>query len=188
MSTISQRKALLLAAVIPAFLVAGCGASGNPQAMKGAESQPTESMMPTESGTESMSPTESGPPMMSPSPTGTVKGGKVGAVVMAYFDAVKSGNVDEIMKLFLDTAVVELDGVPTAEGSSAVRKVIQQQVQSGQHAQGTHTIDEVHTVGGEDAFVRTTSTMQGQTMRAFFILTKQDNGKWKIARLMSNKG
>ncbi|NRQ38247.1 SnoaL-like domain-containing protein [Nonomuraea sp. NN258] len=199
MSKIFQRRALLLAAIIPAaVLVAGCSAGGT-QAMKGVASPatPTEGdtmMTPEETGTDDMgtaSPTgtdeETG--TESPSPTGTGEGaaGDPRQAVQAYFDALKAGNVNQVVNSFSDDAVAAVAGQATATGTQAIRTLVQKQIQGNQNqASATHTIDESRTAGDSDGFVRSTSKMGNDTFREFFVLT-QDGGQWKIDRFMNNK-
>jgi ketosteroid isomerase-like protein len=195
MSKISQRRALLLAAIVPVILVGGCSAGGgNTQAMKGAASPgtPTDtgSMLPEETDTGSASPTDTGMDSASPSATDTGGGGGAGgqarAVVQGYFSALKSGNVDQVVSAFADDAVVAVDGEATAEGTQAIRTLFQGQLQgSNDQAQATHTIDEARTAGSEDAIVRSTSKQGDETRRELFILSK--DGEWKISQFMNNQ-
>ncbi|MFC4112215.1 YybH family protein [Nonomuraea zeae] len=193
MSKISQRRALLLAAIVPVVLVAGCSSAGNDtQAMKGAASPatPTDtgSMMPEETGTGTAAPTD----MESASPTATDTGaaggagGQARAVVESYFSALKSGNVDQVVGAFADDAVVALDGEATAEGTQAIRTLFQQQLKgANEQAQATHTIDEARTAGSEDAIVSSTSKQGDETYRELFVLSK--DGEWKISQFMNNQ-
>lgn len=195
MSKISQRRALLLAAIVPVVLVAGCSAGSNTQAMKGEASPatPTDTMMsPSETDTDMMSPgptgTETG--METASPTGTATAGAADqprTAVQNYFNALKSGNVDQVVSTFADDAVAAVDGEATATGSQAIRTLFQGKLQgNGDMTKATHTIDETRTAGSQDAFVRSTSKQGDDTYREFFVLTK-DGGKWMIARFMNNQ-
>ncbi|MEV4803289.1 nuclear transport factor 2 family protein [Nonomuraea sp. NPDC049421] len=175
MSKISQRRALLLAAIVPALLVAGC--SGNTQAMKGAAS-PTDM--------DSMAPDTS--PDDSASPGDTAGGGQAETAVQGFFDALKSGDVDQVTDTFADDAVVLLAGQPTAEGGEAIKSLFQKQLQGGNGMkQATHTIDETRTAGPDDAIVRATSKQGDNNMRELFVLTKEGE-EWKISQFMNNKG
>jgi ketosteroid isomerase-like protein len=195
MSKISQRRTLLLAAIVPVILVAGCSATGNnTQAMKGAASPatPTDtgSMSPDETDTGTASPTDTGMESASPSMTESGAGGVAGqarTVVQAFFTALKSGNVDQVVSSFAGDAVVALDGQPTADGTQAIRSLFQKQLKgSNDMGKGTHTIDEARAAGSDDAIVRSTSKQGSDTYRELFILSK-DAGQWKISQLMNNK-
>lgn len=196
MSKISQRRALLLAAIVPVVLVAGCSAGSNTQAMKGEASPatPTDTMMsPSETDTDMTSPTATGTETgtETASPTGTATGGAPAgqprAAVQNYFDALKSGNVDQVVGTFADDAVAAVDGEATATGSQAIRTLFEGKLQgNGDMTKATHTIDETRTAGSQDAFVRSTSKQGDDTYREFFVLTK-DGGKWMISRFMNNK-
>ncbi|TDD39376.1 nuclear transport factor 2 family protein [Nonomuraea terrae] len=171
MSKNSQRRALLLAAIVPALLVAGCSA-GTTQAMQGVASP--------------VPPTEMESPGMSPdmSPTDQAPATDPRTAVQNYFSALKSGNVDQVVDSFADDAVVAWDGEPTAEGTQAIRRLYQQQAEGQKEA--THTIDEARTAGNENGVVRATSKQDNETHRELFVLT-QDGGEWKISELMTNQ-
>jgi ketosteroid isomerase-like protein len=184
MSTTFLRRGILLAAIVPALLTAGCAAGGTGQAMKGAASPPT---APPDTATETGAPTDDmSPPAtdtMSPSPTGGAGGADAAApraVVEKFYSALAGGNADEAVKLFTPDAVAAVDGEPTAEGAEGLRSLIQGQEERG----GSPTIEEA-TVVDKWAFVRATSGEGADETRAFFILGKQ-NGDWKISRYMSN--
>ncbi|MFG1707877.1 YybH family protein [Nonomuraea sp. M3C6] len=182
MSKISQRRALLLAAIIPVVLVAGCSAGSDTQAMKGAASPAT----PTDTGSMEPEETDTGEsPSGTASPMETGVGGARG-VVQGYFTALKSGNVDQVANSFSDSAVVELAGKATAKGTQAIRTLYQGQLQGNQQAQATHTIEDARMLGEEDAVVRATSKQGNDNYRELFVLM-QDGGEWKISELMSNK-
>ncbi|MBF8187848.1 nuclear transport factor 2 family protein [Nonomuraea sp. K274] len=175
MSKISQHRAFLLAAIVPAFLVAGCSAgSDTSQAMKGAASPTETGMTPTETGTD-----------MSPPATGGAA--QPEQAVQNYFNAVKSGKVDQVVGSFSDDAVVALDGEATAEGTQAIRSLYQEELQgeTGQ-AEATHTVEEARTLGKQDAIVRSTSKMGEENLRELFVLTRKGKD-WKISQLMENQ-
>jgi uncharacterized protein (TIGR02246 family) len=175
MSTISQRKALLLAAIVPAMLVTGCAAGGAGTQAKGAAS-PTDMMSPDMTDTGMESP-----------PTETEGVGGAQTTVQQYLDAIKAGALDRVMSAFADDAVVEVEGQPTAKGTDAIRKLFEDRLKEPNGMkQATHTVEEAQAVG-EAAVVRTTSKQGADTMRGLFLLS-QDGGEWKIAYLMSNKG
>ncbi|MFG1699085.1 YybH family protein [Nonomuraea sp. NPDC049309] len=177
MSKIFQRRALLLAAIVPALMVAGC--SANTQAMKGAAS-PTE----MESPGADTSPEES----PESSPGDTSGGGQAETAVQGFFDALKSGDVDQVTDTFADDAVVLLAGQPTAEGSEAIKSLFEKQLQGGNGMkEATHTIDETRTAGADDAIVRATSKQGNDNMRELFVLTREGE-EWKISQFMNNKG
>ncbi|GAA3258960.1 nuclear transport factor 2 family protein [Nonomuraea helvata] len=193
MSKIFQRRGLLLAAVIPAFLVAGCAVGGNgTQAMKGEAAQET----PTEETTEETSPgetesPESGQPEETGSagatPTATSSGaGLPRSAVEDFFSALKSGNLDQVVSAFAGTAVVELDGAPTAESTDAIRALVQKVLQGEGAKQATYTVDDVRTIGDKNAVVRSTSKVGNSTHRELFLLMK-DGAEWKITELMNNR-
>jgi ketosteroid isomerase-like protein len=183
MSKISQRRALLLAAIVPALLVAGCSAGNNTQAMKGAASPGTptdmESMSPGETDTSPDATDEA-------SPTDTAGGGQAQSAVQGFFSALKAGNVDQVVNSFSDDAVAAVNGQPTAEGSEAIRTLFQKQLQGNGMKQATHTIDESRTAGDTDAIVRSTSKQGSDNYRELFVLTK-DGEEWKISQFMNNK-
>ncbi|GAA2216168.1 hypothetical protein GCM10009850_116370 [Nonomuraea monospora] len=184
MSKISQRRALLLAAIVPALLVAGCSAGNNTQAMKGAASPGTPTDM------DSMSPeeTDTSPDATdTASPTDTAGGGgQAQSTVQGFFSALKSGNVDQVVSSFSDDAVAAVNGQATAEGSQAIRTLFQKQLQGNGMKQATHTIDESRTAGDADAIVRSTSKQGSDNYRELFVLTK-DGEDWKISQFMNNK-
>ncbi|MEO3868931.1 nuclear transport factor 2 family protein [Nonomuraea sp. B12E4] len=185
MSKIFQRKALLLAAIVPAILVAGC-ATGNQQAMKGSASQAS----PTGEGTVEPGQTDMSPGMTetgTASPTATgVEGART--AVEGYFKALKAGNVDKVVDSFSDNAVVELGGEATAKGTQAIRTLYQGQLQgNNEMKQVTYTIEDTRAAGTEDAIVRATSKMGEESYRELFVLMK-DGGQWKISELMNNQG
>ncbi|SEG39821.1 conserved hypothetical protein [Nonomuraea solani] len=183
MSKISQRRALLLAALLPALLVSGCTAGDSTQAVKGAGlASPTD----MDSG---MSPDETSTDGASPSDTGTEggPGGQARAVVQGYFNALKSGNVDQVVSAFADDAMVAMDGQATAEGADKIRSLFQKELQgANEMAQGTHTIEEPRTLGGDDAVVTATSKQGDDDYRELFLLSR-DGGEWKIAQFMNNQ-
>lgn len=188
MSTTFLRRGILLAAIVPALLTAGCAAGGTGQAMKGAASPPTSppdtsmetgtptttDMSPTATDTASPSPTDT------TSPTGGADAAAPRAVVEKFYSAMSAGNADEAVQLFAPDAVAAVDGEATAEGAEGLRSLIQGQEDRG----GSPTIEE-STVAGNWAFVRASSGEGADEMRAFFVLSKA-NGDWKIARYMSN--
>jgi ketosteroid isomerase-like protein len=188
MSTTFLRRGILLAAIVPALLTAGCAAGGTGQAMKGAASPPTSppdtstdtgtptitDMTPTPTDTMSPSPTDT------TSPTGGADMAEPRAVVEEFYSAMAAGNADEAVKLFTPDAVAAVDGEATAEGAEGLRSLIEGQEERG----GSPTIEE-STVAGNWAFVRATSGEGADETRAFFVLSKA-NGGWKIARYMSN--
>ncbi|MEV4174226.1 MULTISPECIES: YybH family protein [unclassified Nonomuraea] len=187
MSKISQRRALLLAAIVPALLVAGCSAGSNTQAMKGAASPGTptdmDSMPPEETDTSSPEATDTG----EATPTETGAGGQAQSAVQGYFNALKSGNVDQVVSSFADDGIAAVDGEATAEGSQAIRTLFQKQLQGANDmGKATHTIDEARTAGSDDAIVRSTSKQGGDNYRELFVLTR-DGGEWKIAQFMNNQ-
>ncbi|QFY11581.1 hypothetical protein GBF35_37860 [Nonomuraea phyllanthi] len=193
MDRISQRTALLLAAVVPALLVAGCGAGGNgTQAMKGAASPATptdDTNSPdeteTETGSEEPTSTESEGEGEGATPTATNTGpGLPRTAVESYFAALKSGNLDEVVSAFADHAVVEMDGEPTSEGTEAIRGLFKTELKDEQKA--THTVDDVRTLGDKDAVVRSTSRRGDVAHRGLFLLM-QDGGEWKITEFMDNQ-
>jgi ketosteroid isomerase-like protein len=186
MSKISQRRALLLAAIIPVVLVAGCSAGSNTQAMKG---EPTDSgsMEPSETDMGSPTSTETGTEGATPTGTGGMGATQPRAAVQNYFNALKAGNVDQVVQSFTSDAVVAADGEGTATGAQAIRSLFQKQLQgSNDMKQATHTIDEARTAGSADAFARSTSKQGDDNYREFFVLTK-DAGKWLISRFMNNQ-
>ncbi|MEV4368726.1 nuclear transport factor 2 family protein [Nonomuraea sp. NPDC049637] len=190
MSKISERRALLLAAIVPVLLVAGCSAGSNTQAMKGEASPatPTDTMMtPTETGMESPTTTET--MTETATPTGTMTAAtQPRAAVQNYFDALKSGNVDAVVKTFAGDAVVAFDGQATATGSQAVRSLYEKLLKDGADLKSaTHTIDETRSAGSQDAFARATSKQGDTTYRELFMLTHQ-GGQWLISRFMNNQG
>ncbi|MEQ4725467.1 nuclear transport factor 2 family protein [Nonomuraea sp. B19D2] len=186
MSKIFLRRGLLLAAVVPALLAAGCAAGGNgTQAMKGAASPatPTEETSPTETETDGESPEETGNESATPTDTGA---GLPRSAIEDFFSALKSGNLDQVVGAFASTAVVELDGAATAESSEAIRGLFQKRLQAGGERQATHTVEDVRTIGDKNAVVRSTSKAGNRTHREMFLLMK-DGAEWKISELMNNQ-
>ncbi|MGP3963594.1 YybH family protein [Nonomuraea sp. 3N208] len=178
MSKISQRRALLMAAIIPAMLLAGCAAGGSgTQAMKGAASPAT----PTE---DMMSPEETDTETDTASPTETGGAAEARSAVEGFFNALKSGNLDQVTGAFADDAVVAVDGKATAEGTEAIRALFQGQL--NEMKQATHTIEEDRPLGSEDAVVTATSKQGNGNLRELFLLS-QDGGEWKISQFMNNR-
>jgi ketosteroid isomerase-like protein len=173
MSKIFQRRALLLAAIVPTLLVAGC--SANTQAMKGAASPPgdMDSMSPEQTSTEA-------------TPGATEGGGEAQTAVQGFFTALKSGNVDQIVNKFTDDAVVAVNGQPTAEGSQAIRSLFQKLSGNNNMKQATHTIDETQMAGADNAIVRSSSKQGDKNLRELFVLM-QEGGDWKISQFMNNQ-
>ncbi|MEV4009680.1 nuclear transport factor 2 family protein [Nonomuraea angiospora] len=170
MSKVFQRWALLPAAIVPVLLVAGCDVGGDStQAMKAAV-------------------TPTGPYTRSASPTGTATAaGQPRGVVESYFNALKAGNVDQVVSAFTGNAVVEIDGEATAEGTQAIRSLYQQQLQGATDLlSATHSIVDVRTVSGESAVVRSGSKHGDARFRELFLLGKE-GGKWKISEFMNNQ-
>ncbi|MEW9549579.1 nuclear transport factor 2 family protein [Nonomuraea sp. NPDC050783] len=192
MSTISLRRSFLLAAVVPALLVAGCAGGGDSQAMKGAASPatPTDSMMsPEETGTDldSGSPSATGTDMGTSTPSGTGGGGQARSVVEGYFSALKSGNVNQVVGAFADDAVVAMEGEATATGANAVRTLFQDRLKGSKGlSQATHTIEEASDLGGEHAVVRSRAKQGNNDLRELFLLVRE-GGQWKISQFMNNK-
>lgn len=186
MSTKSQARALLLAAVVPALLVTGCAAGGNNMRLMGAVASPVPPMpsesgpTPSESGMSPM-PSESG--TMSPEPSGSEMTSPR-AAVQAYFDAAKAGDAGQAADAFASDGMAAIAGKPTADGTEALRKLFEDEFKA--KAERTHTFDETRTFGNEAAFVRTTSKEGNETYREFFLLKKAD-GEWKIDLFMDNE-
>nr|SBO99313.1 hypothetical protein BN4615_P8829 [Nonomuraea gerenzanensis] len=121
------------------------------------------------------------------SPTDTAGGGgQAQSAVQGFFNAVKSGNVDQVVNSFSDDAVAAVNGQATAEGSQAIRTLFEKQLQGNGMKQATHTIDESRTAGDADAIVRSTSKQGNDNYRELFVLTK-DGDEWKISQFMNNK-
>jgi ketosteroid isomerase-like protein len=178
MSTISQRRALLMAAIIPAMLLAGCAAGGSgTQAMKGAASPAT----PTE---DMMSPPEETPTETDATDTASPGAAEPRAAVEGFFNALKSGNLDQVAGAFADDAMVAVDGQATAEGTDAIRTLFQGKL--NEMKQATHTIEEDRTLGTEDAVVTATSKQGQANLRELFLLSK-DGEQWKISHYMNNQ-
>ncbi|MEV4283981.1 nuclear transport factor 2 family protein [Nonomuraea bangladeshensis] len=184
MSKISHRRAFLLAAVVPAMLVAGCAAGTDSQAMKGEASpaSPTGMESPMETGTGM----ESGSPMETGSPTGTAGAAQARSAVQNFFDVLKSGNVDKVVNSFSDDAVVAIAGKATATGGSAIRSLYQDQFKNKDVSKATHTIEDSRDLGQQYAVVRARSKQGGDAYRELFLLADQ-GGQWKITDLMTNK-
>ena len=188
MSTKSQARALLLAAIVPAMLVTGCAAGGNNMRLMGSVASPVPPM-PSESGPTpsegimSPMPSESGAGSMSPEPSGSEMTSPR-AAVQAFFDAAKAGDADKAANAFTSDGMAAMAGKPTADGTEALRKLFEEEFKA--KAERTHTFDETRTFGGEAAFVRTTSKEGDETYREFFLLKKSDS-EWKIDRFMDNE-
>ena len=188
MSTKSQARALLLAAVVPALLVTGCAAGGNDMRLMGAAASP----MPSESGPSpygsgDMSPMPSSRAMMSPEPSASESASMAPmtsprAAVQAYFDGAKAGEADKAVEAFATDGMAAVQGKPTAQGTDALTTLFKELFKTKMMA--THTFDETRMVG-EVAFVRTTSTEGSEKYREFFLL-KKSGGEWKIERFMNN--
>ncbi|MEU7744486.1 nuclear transport factor 2 family protein [Nonomuraea sp. NPDC049158] len=188
MSTKSQARALLLAAVVPALLVTGCAAGGNDMRLMGAAASPMPSESgpsPAESDTGTMSPMPSESGNMSPEPSESASMAPMTtprAAVMAFFDAAKAGEPDKAVEVFATDGMAAVEGKPTAQGTDALTTLFKELFKAKMIA--THTIDETRMMG-DVAFVRTTSTEGSEKYREFFLL-KKSGGEWKIERYINN--
>ncbi|MFG6191393.1 YybH family protein [Nonomuraea sp. JJY05] len=122
-----------------------------------------------------------------PTGTATAASGQPRGVVESYFNALRAGNVDQIVSVFARDAVVEIDGEATAEGIQAIRTLYQQQLQGATDlVSATHSIVDVRTTGAANAAVRSGSKQGDARFRELFLLGKE-GGKWKISEFMNNQ-
>ncbi|WP_433517140.1 DUF4440 domain-containing protein [Nonomuraea sp. CA-143628] len=188
MSTKSQARALLLAAVVPALLVTGCAAGGNDMRLMGAAASPMPSESgptPAESESGNMSPMPSESGNMSPEPSESASMAPMTtprAAVEAFFDAAKAGEPDKAVEAFATDGMAAVEGKPTAQGTDALTTLFKELFKAKMIA--THTFDETRMMG-DVALVRTTSTEGSEKYREFFVLKKSGN-EWKIERYINN--
>ena len=111
---------------------------------------------------------------------------KISNVVYSYEKALNSNNVDSVLQQFAKDGILVLQGSPTCIGTEAVKgffisifKIIDFDTK--------FTIEEIVHMSSEWAFVRTTTRSNNSTDsreggHEIFILKKQADGNWKIAR------
>ena len=116
---------------------------------------------------------------------------KIGKTISAYEKALNNKDIDRVLQLFSKDAVLVLQGAPTSIGSAAVKKVYVSLFESLDFNLKFH-IEEIVQISEEWAFVRTTTS--GSTHirsnnsdiqsngHELFILKKEGDGNWKIAR------
>lgn len=112
----------------------------------------------------------------------------------SYSDALATTNLDNILSVYTDDAVVLPPGSPTAEGKDAI-KTTYEGIFSNVVLDLKFNIDEI-VLNGDYGFVRTTSSGTAlnkatnesgpEENRELFVVQKV-NGEWKIARYMFNK-
>lgn len=115
-------------------------------------------------------------------------------LITSYFDALNSGNAENVTALFTKTGVLLAQGAPTATGSEQVNGTFKYVFDNFSYSLKV-SIGEI-IVQGNYAIVSSTSTgsflIKGKNetvptdYRETFILQKE-NGVWKIARYMYNQ-
>ncbi len=111
---------------------------------------------------------------------------RISRVVYSYEKALNTHNVDSVLQLFAKDGILVLQGAPTSIGTEAVEKFyisIFKKIDFNIK----FNIEEIIQMSSEWALVRTTSrlnnaTDSGEGGHEIFILQKQVNGNWKIAR------
>ena len=111
--------------------------------------------------------------------------------VVNYFKALNSGNLDAVLQLYTEDPVMLPFLLPTVVGSEAVRRNYEDTFRTIRFKMHT-TIEELVQMSPEWAFVRTdsagtfTPTKTGKgapsTFHELFLLRKNSDGKWRIAR------
>jgi len=111
---------------------------------------------------------------------------KISNVIYSYEKALNSNNVDGVLQQFAKDGILVLQGSPTRIGTEAVKeffisifKIIDFDTK--------FNIEEIVQMSSEWAFVRTTTRSNNSTDskeggHEIFILEKQADGNWKIAR------
>lgn len=111
---------------------------------------------------------------------------KISNVIYSYQEALNRNNVDSVLQQFTKDGILVLQGSPTRIGTEAVKeffisifKIIDFDTK--------FNIEEIVHMSSEWAFVRTTtrsnnSTDSSEGGHEIFILKKQPDGIWKIAR------
>jgi len=111
---------------------------------------------------------------------------KISNVVYSYEKALNSNNVDSVLQQFAKDGILVLQGAPTSIGTEAMEKFYSS-IFKNIDFDLKFNIEEIVQMSPEWAFVRTTtrsnnSTDSGEGGHEIFILKKQTDGNWKIAR------
>ncbi|WP_404713708.1 NAD(P)-binding domain-containing protein [Sphingomonas sp. MMS24-J13] len=111
--------------------------------------------------------------------------------IVSYFKALNSGNLEAVLQLYTQDPVMLPFMLPTVVGTDAVRRNYENTFHTIRFNMHT-TIEELVQMSPEWAFVRTDSagiftpirTGQGtpSTFHELFLLQKESDGKWRIAR------
>ncbi|EJL63953.1 YybH family protein [Flavobacterium sp. CF136] len=117
-------------------------------------------------------------------------------IVSNYFKYLYETNIDAIINLYSENAVLMPADLPTATGKSELQIAYNQTFGAIKFVSATTDYNEV-SIYGDMAIVRTASDVNlfminekqdvKSKMREFFILNKE-NGDWKISRYMFNRG
>ena len=115
----------------------------------------------------------------------------VAALLAKYNDALNESSTDAVMALYADDGVFMPPHSPSATGSNAVRKAYDA-VFSAITLNVKFTVAEIVEVAPDWAFARTnsagttldhaTGTESAEANQELFILQKDRDGRWKIAR------
>lgn len=116
------------------------------------------------------------------------------AAVQSYFDALNAGNVDRIVDLYHPDAVFLPKDAPAARGLDAIKRRYSEilgkiDIQTrhkffGVHVTGSMAVIESRSNG--TVTLRESGKTQSTSNNELFILRKNQNGEWKIARYMFN--
>jgi uncharacterized protein (TIGR02246 family) len=112
----------------------------------------------------------------------------------AWKDATQRGDVDAIVGLVTEDAEFWTHGMPAVKGRAAVRKLYEQFRSAYSIEQEFEEIERI--VAGDYAFIRgvehnSVTPRGGETVnvvqRAFMIVRRDDDGRWRFARGMTNR-
>lgn len=121
----------------------------------------------------------------------TIEADAIRSVLHAYGAALGNGNVDELLALYTSDGVIMPPHFPASAGQAALRETYARICQTI-HLEIEFDIDEIVLTGEDWAFARTTAegtkTMlatkesEKHSNQELFILRKEGNEGWKIAR------
>ena len=116
------------------------------------------------------------------------------ALFAAWKDATRRGDVDAILSLVTEDAEFWTHGAPAVKGRAAVRKLYEQFAAAYSIEQEFEEIERI--VAGDHAFIRgrehnTVTPRGGESVhvvqRAFMIVRRDDDGRWRFFRGMTNR-
>lgn len=135
-------------------------------------------------------------PNMNPSSVSSSADDKkaVEAFPFAYFSALRDRNIDAVLALYSDGGELSAPFMPPAAGAQALRTTYENLFKAVRFEM-THKLDAVTIMSPMWALVRTSSTGTTVTLATgearpsafeeLFVLRKDNDGKWRIARYMT---